>query len=133
MNKLQVARDALAKFEQNFGTDSALGFLAEGLDVLDEVANENSSDSEIARQIGRTYFDKACSLIASRLSSASETEPTLEAYINILREFEGYEFCEGEKLSGLKVESFIQWFNSIYQGYTPAEKNQIIEQIQRPM
>ena len=128
MNKLKNARDALAKFEQNFGTDTSLRFLNEGLDVLDEVANANSSDSEIARQIGRTYFEKTCNLISAKLDS--ESEPTLELYINVLREFEDYEFCDGGKLSNLKVNSFVQWFNRIYQGYTRDEKNQILKELQ---
>ena len=130
MNKLQNARDALAKFEQNFGTDTSLRFLAEGLDVLDEIANANSSDSEIARKIGRIYFEKTCNLISAKLNPESETEPALELYISVLREFEGYEFCDRGQLSNLKVKSFVQWFNRIYQGYSRDEKNHILQELQ---
>ena len=130
MNKLQIARDALASVEQNIGSDPSLQFLAEGLDVLDEVANDGGSESEIARRIGNTYFEKTCNLISATLEAESETDPSLEMLLNILREFGNYEFGEKEQLSYLKVKTFIQWFNRFFQGYTQDEKKQILQNLQ---
>ena len=105
-------------------------FLAKGLDVLDEVANDAGSESEITRRIGNTYFEKTCNLISAKLEAESETDPSLEMLLNVLREFENYEFGEKEQLSDLKVKTFIQWFNRFFQGYTQDEKKQILQNLQ---
>ena len=55
----------------------------------------------------------------------------MELYIIILREFEDYEFCDRTELSRLKLDSFVQWFNKHYRGYTLDEWNRIIQELQR--
>ena len=130
MNKLQKARDVLASFEQNFGSDASLRFLAEGLYVLGEVANHGVSESEIARRISNAYFEKTYNPISAKLKSESETEPNLVILLNILREFEYCEFREKGKLSDLKVNSFVQWIDGLWQGCTLDEKKRMLQNLQ---
>ena len=129
MANLQSARNALEHFEAHLGLESSLRHLAEGLDYLDEVLASKSAESEIANNIGRTYFNKTSEFIKRKLEGGAETEPALEVLYRTVIEFEGYEFGDKEQLSKLKRDTFTQLFNSYYQGYTQEEKKKAIQEI----
>ncbi len=129
MKNLEKARAALAHYESRFGLQESIRYLTEGLDLLDEIIEARTEQSDIARNVGVTYFSKLLENISMKLESGIETEPNLEILYRTILEFEGYSFCNNNELSRVKLDTFNQLFNRYYQGYSKEEKQKAIRDL----
>lgn len=110
MNKLDKARGALDGFERGFGSEASvaseprlLNELATGLGLLDEIANEGTSQSQVAVDIGNACFKKTCELIPTRFGRGPETVENLKMLGNVLEKLNSHGFSDGSALLTLQV------------------------------
>lgn len=121
--KLDKARNFLADFEADIGSSRAVRYLADGLDILDEIIAERGEFSTIARNVGDTYAQRVLAHVARLLAAGNATEPQLEGLFKLLTELESYEFGDKKELNTLKMKTFKALFESYFTGYSEEEKN----------
>ena len=134
MNKLDKARDALDGFERGFGSETSaasdsrlLNELATGMGLLDEVANEGTSQSQVAVDIGNACFKKTCELISTRLRRGPETVENLKMLGSVLKELNSHGFVDARALLSLQAKALGQITHRYLQFQFPDETDEMKE------
>jgi hypothetical protein len=82
------ARKLLAEFEGDVASSAAHGKLAEALELLMEIADEEGDEAQLANNIGNAYATKVGRLAQGLLGKPAELSPAnLQHWLDLLTEF----------------------------------------------
>ena len=129
---LDSARQSLARAESMIASDDGLHHLQNGLALLERVIDggADASSQAVARNVGRTYTEKIYQQIKRHLSNPhAPSEPELEHLFAIVRVFDDACIELPAESSALKIEIVTRLVEYYSEGYTPAQKQRLFEQL----
>ena len=131
--ELLAAREHLARGEASYRTAAGLAELEQGLGLLDEVmAAKNANHRSVAENIAKTYATRIYRSIGALLEGdRAVPEPLLEHLFKVVLAFDQCEVDLPDTAREVKIEIARRLIDHYYEGYSPEQKRQAIEQLMK--
>ena len=130
--ELLEARRQLALAEERFSTVEAEQHLDEGLWALETLATNDGDEAGVAANLGAVYVERVGALIEQALTQPDVPEPELKRLFRLARLLEGSEFADADA-EGRRQRVASRWVDGLLEGYSDAEKQEIIERLMAQM
>lgn len=132
-DKLVEARRRLAEAEAGYRSRQGLAHLAEGLALLDDVAESAAEPhATTARNLASTYAGRIYANVKQVLASdPAIPEPELEHFFQVVLVFDQSRCELPPSARTLKIEIVRQLIDRYYEGHSPEAKRRALEQLRQ--
>lgn len=127
--ELDKARKCLAQAEAAYRNAAALGRLAEGVALLDEVMLARAEPhATTARNLAATYAARISARIRQLVDAdPALPEPELEHFFKVLLAFDPIAEALPESARALKIEVARRLVDRYYEGHSPEQKQEALD------
>jgi hypothetical protein len=131
--ELIEARRCLAEAEADYRSAEALGRLAEGLALLEDVIGAGAPvAAKTAQNLASTYAARILARVHEVvLRDAQVPEPELEHFFKLVLAFDQVSVELPESASALKIDVVRQLIERYYEGHPPERKKQALQELEQ--
>jgi len=128
---LRFAREHLGRAESSYLAKECLHHLEEGFALLEDViADKSSGYSEVARNLASTYCTRIFTNIRKRVEAdRALPEPELEHLFKVMLALDQADIELPPQARVIKIELARRLVDLYYEGYSPAQKQEALEQL----
>ena len=127
--ELSQAREHLHTVDQSLSEPDADFHLEEGFYLLENIIERKASEATVATNLGETYFAKLLTSIERLLEPRDVPEPTLKHLMKLTQILGSSSFGQGVDMPSLIATIAGRYIDSVFEGYTPKDKNRAIAKL----
>ena len=124
--ELSRAREHLHAVDQAITSPVADFHLEEGFYLLEDIIVGNARDAAVATNLGETYFAKLLASIQQALEPRDVPEPMLKHLMKLTQTRGSSSFGKDVDVPALTATVARRYIDSVFEGYSPADKNRAI-------
>ncbi len=125
--ELGQAREYLHAVDQSLGSADAGFHLEEGFNLLGDLIVRKASDAGVATNLGETYFAKLTTSIQRALEPRDVPEPMLKHLMQLTQTLSSFSFGKDVDIPALTAVIARRYIDSVFEGYSRADKNRAIQ------
>jgi len=125
--ELGQAREHLHAIDQSLGSADARFHLEEGFNLLEDLIVRKASDAGVATNLGETYFAKLTASIQRALEQRDVPEPMLKHLMKLTQTLSSFSFGKDVDIPALTAVIARRYIDSVFEGYSRADKNRAIQ------
>ncbi len=124
--QLSRAREHLHAVDQALASPVADFHLEEGFYLLEDIIVGNARDAAVATHLGETYFVKLLASIQQALEPRDVPEPMLKHLMKLSQTLGSSSFGKDVDVPALTAIIARRYIDSVFEGYSTADKNRAI-------
>ena len=125
--QLTRARAHLHAVDQALASTEADFHLEEGIYLLEDIIVRKMRDDTVATNLGETYLAKLLESIRRALEPRDVPEPMLKHLMKLTQILGASSFCTEVDVPSLTAAIARRYIDSVFEGYSPADKKRAIK------
>ncbi len=125
--ELARAREHLHTVDQSLASPKADFHLEEGIYLLEDIIVRKTRDARVATNIGEAYFAKLLASIQQALEPRDVPEPILKHLMKLTQILGASSFGNEVDVPSLTATVARRYIDSVFEGYSPADKKRAIK------